>query len=181
MSSPSGVKTLYDGQHLVLRLRDGWEYAERPGITGIIAVAPVTDDGKLVLVEQYRIPVQCAVMELPAGLVGDDGPPDETLESAARRELLEETGYEAHTWRRIASGPPSPGLSTEVVTFFLATGLRKTGAGGGVDDESIIVHEVPIGGVGDWIAEKERAGFLVDPKVYIGLRFAEKHIRGGLS
>ncbi|MBX3729655.1 MAG: NUDIX hydrolase [Candidatus Sumerlaeia bacterium] len=174
---PTRIKTLYDGRFLAMRLRDGWEYAERPGITGIVAIAAVTDEGRLVLVEQYRIPVQRVVMELPAGLVGDEGPVGESLVEAARRELIEETGYDAADWQQVAVGPPSPGLSNEVVTFYLATRLTRVGEGGGVDQENILVHEVALDEVPRWIAERERRGAYVDPKIYIGLFFAGRHWR----
>lgn len=163
---------LYRGKHIWMVERLGWEFAHRPGLTGIVAIVPITPEGKLVLVEQYRIPVGAPVLELPAGLVGDDEPGGESLEDAARRELLEETGYEASRWTLLTEGPPSPGLGDEVVTFFLAEGLNKISGGGGIDDEDITVHEVPLGEVHDWLEERRRAGTLADPKIYIGLYFA---------
>ena len=81
-------------RHLQLVRRGGWEYVERPNVTGIVVIVPVTRDGELVLIEQYRVPVDRPVIELPAGLAGDvPGTEGERLEAAARRELLEETGY----------------------------------------------------------------------------------------
>ena len=74
-------------------------------------IAAVTDDERLSLVEQYRIPMQCRVLDLPAGLVGDDpGTAGEAMIDAARRELFEETGYEGTDWHFAVSGPASPGL-----------------------------------------------------------------------
>ncbi len=164
------MKELHAGRHLRLVERDGWEFVERPGVRGIVVVAAVTPGGRLLLVEQRREPVGARVVELPAGLVGDDGSPaDEPLEEAARRELLEETGWDAAGMERLAGGPPSAGVSSEVVTFFRARGLAKTGPGGGVDGEEIAVHEVPLGEVEAFLRSREAAGALVDPKVWAGL------------
>ncbi len=164
------MKELHAGRHLRLVERDGWEFVERPGVRGIVVVAAVTPGGRLLLVEQRREPVGARVVELPAGLVGDDGSPaGEPLEEAARRELLEETGWDAARMERLAAGPPSAGVSSEVVTFFRARGLAKTGPGGGVDGEEIAVHEVPLGEVEAFLRSREAAGALVDPKVWAGL------------
>ena len=87
---------------------------------------PLTDDERLVLVEQYRIPVHCRVLDLPAGLVGDDpGAAGEAMIDAARRELFEETGYEAADWRFALSGPASPGLATEIYSLFVVRGAEE--------------------------------------------------------
>jgi ADP-ribose pyrophosphatase len=114
--------------------------------------------------------LRASVIELPAGLAGDvPEDADEPLEAAARRELVEETGYEATNLERLFEGPLSAGMTTEVVTFFRATGLTKTGAGGGDGSESITVHEVPLAEADRWLAGQAAAGKLVDPKVYVGL------------
>jgi len=149
-----------------------WEYADRVGTSGAVAIVALTDDVNLVLTEQYRIPVGCRVVELPAGLAGD-GPQRaaEALAEAARRELLEETGYEARALLCLASGPPSAGLASEIVTLFKATGLRRVTAGGGDAQEQIQVHEVPLANVDQWLEERRAQGRLVDPKVYAGLYF----------
>jgi ADP-ribose pyrophosphatase len=164
---------LAEGQHLRLVRRDRWEYAERIRGTGIVVIVAVTDDGRLLLTEQHRIPVGRPVIELPAGLAGDRAEDaGEDLETAARRELLEETGYEAEAFERLTEGPPSAGLSSEVVTFLRATRPRKVGAGGGDAHEAITVHAVPLGEVPGWLDAVVRRGCLVDPKVYAGLYFA---------
>jgi ADP-ribose pyrophosphatase len=168
-------EVLGEGRHLRLVRRRGWEYAERTNAAAIVVVVAVTPDGRLLLTEQYREPVQGAVIELPAGLVGDrPGEAGEDLRTAAHRELLEETGYEAEELRALAAGPPSAGLSSEVVTFVRAAGLRRVGAGGGDEHESITVHEVPLATVPDWLEAHARAGRLVDPKVYAGLYWLER-------
>ncbi len=66
--------------------------------------------------------------------------------TAARRELIEETGYDARRFTLLAHAPTSPGLTTEVVTFFRAAGLKKVGAGGGIEGEDIVIHTVKLCG-----------------------------------
>jgi ADP-ribose pyrophosphatase len=164
------------GKYVRLVNCGGWEFVERTTSTGIVVLVAVTDERKLILVEQYRPPVDSRVVELPAGLAGDlPGEELEELATAARRELLEETGYEAQEMTYLTQGPPSAGLSTEIVTLFLARGLTKTDAGGGDDSEDIEVHEVALDAALDWLEEKAAAGALIDPKVYTGLFFAGCH------
>ena len=172
MPDPSQPTVLCDGKHIQLVRRDRWEYARRKNLTGIVAIVAVTDDGKLILVEQYRPPVGARVIELPAGLAGDvAGHETEDLAVAARRELLEETGYEAADMTRLAEGAASAGLSDEVITLFRATGLQKTGKGEGDGSEEITLHEVPLADVDGWLAHQTARGCLVDLKVYSGLYF----------
>lgn len=160
------------GKHLLLKQRNGWEYVERRKVSGIVGILAVTEDRKLLLVEQYRPALDKRVIEIPAGLAGDlEGAENEALAEAARRELLEETGYEALEMVYLTEGPASAGLSTEVITFFQARGLRKVGAGGGDISEEIIVHEVPLDAVHRWLEEKRRDGCAVDYKVYTASYF----------
>jgi ADP-ribose pyrophosphatase len=169
---------LYDGKHIQLVRRDKWEYATRKNLTGIVAIVAVTDDGKLVLVEQYRPPVGARVIELPAGLAGDvAGEESEELSAAARRELLEETGYEAEGMTEVGAGAASAGLSDEIITLFLATGLRKTGTGEGDGSEEITVHKVPVADVPGFLGKKVQEGCHADLKVYAGLFFASSRAR----
>lgn len=169
----SSRKVLARGNHLELVQQDRWEFASRPNVTGIVAIVAVTDDRKLLLIEQHRVPVGKHVIELPAGLAGDaDEHRLEPLELAARRELLEETGYEASTWRKVAEGTPSAGLSDEIITLFHATGLKKTGSGEGDGSEQITLHEIPLADVADWLSQRVQQGCMVDLKVYSGLYFA---------
>ena len=155
--------------------RKGWEYVEREGVGGIVAIVGVTGAGEAVLVSQWREPVESVVVEWPAGLAGDtEEVRGEGLEEAAARELFEETGYRAMRMRRLGEGPPSAGISSEVVTFFLAEGLERAGEGGGVAGEKIKVHAVPLSGFGEWVAAREREGWMVDPKVYAGMYWLER-------
>lgn len=163
------VKVHASGRFLRLLERDNWEYSSRANARGVVILVPVTDEGCLVLVEQYRIPVQARVIELPAGLIGDLGDADESLTTAARRELLEETGFEADQWSMLLQCPSSSGMSDEIITFMQATELRKTGPGGGDHSEDIEVHCVPIEEVASWLSDRIGAGLLVDPKIYAAL------------
>ena len=130
----------------------------------------VTPEGDLLLVEQERIPVGAPVLELPAGLVGDlPGEEGEPLERAAARELEEETGYRPTHVRQCARGPVSAGLTSEIVTFFVASGLVRVSAGGGDATENITVHAIPLPEVPAFLEAYAAAGGLVDPKIYAGL------------
>jgi ADP-ribose pyrophosphatase len=174
MDPKPGERTLYDGKYIRLVQHGKWEFARRQNTTGIVGIVAVTDDGKLLLVEQFRPPVGKAVIELPAGLAGDvEGSEGEELADAARRELLEETGYSAREMTPVASGPPSAGLSDEVITMFVARGLTKTGEGAGDGSEQITLHEVPVGEVRAFVERKAKAGMLVDLKVFAGLYFLD--------
>jgi ADP-ribose pyrophosphatase len=172
---PDEKRTIWQGKYLRLVVRGSWEYVERVNITGIVVIVAVTDDRKIVLVEQYRIPVGRNVIELPAGLVGDvPGEADEPLEAAVRRELLEETGYQAAHVERLFDGVPSPGLSDEAITFFLATGLTKVAPGGGDETEDITIHEVSLDGAAEWLFARQRAGATIDAKIFSPLYVYER-------
>lgn len=164
-----------EGKHIRLIVEGTWEYVERINVSGIVVILAVNDDNKIIFIEQHRPPVDGSVIELPAGLVGDiPGQEDEKLIDAAKRELYEETGYEAKEMTLITEGPPSAGISREIISFFQARGLNKTGDGGGDETEEIKVHEIPLNEADSWLQEKIKAGFHVDPKVFAGLYFALK-------
>jgi ADP-ribose pyrophosphatase len=172
-TGPAMKQILFSGQFLAVVREGHWEYAERVNATGAAIILAVTDDQKLLLVEQYRIPVHARTVELPAGIMGDEpGTRHESQAEAARRELLEETGYDAAHIEALTTGPASSGLASEVVTLFRATGLRRVGQGGGIGHEDITVHAVPLAEVRDWLVARSQSGVLVDPKVYAGLYFA---------
>jgi 8-oxo-dGTP pyrophosphatase MutT (NUDIX family) len=118
-------RSVFDGRLLhvfedTVRLPAGRE-ARREVVEhiGAVAVVPTADDGRVVLVRQWRHAVGRALWELPAGTRETDEPPDAT----ARRELVEETGYEASRWGDLGHGPVSPGYSSEEIWFFSAAGL----------------------------------------------------------
>ena len=161
------LECLYEGRFLRLVRRGAWEYVERVNVTGVAVLVPVTSEGEIVLVEQYRIPVRAPMVELPAGLVGDEeGFRGEEILDAANRELEEETGYRARRLQVLTTAPSSGGMTSEVVTFVLASDLSKVGPGGGVDGEDIAVHVVPLSDLQDWLGRKQAQGRLIDPKIY---------------
>jgi len=175
MTPDSETKTLYEGRHLRMVQRGGWEYVERTRSTGVVVVVPITEAGEVILVEQFRPPVEARVLEFPAGLAGDDNSREgEALEEAAHRELLEETGYEAGELEFLTEGPVSAGLSTEVITLYLARGVRRIAAGGGDGSEDIQVHVVPLREIWTWLEEHRARGVMVDAKLPGGLYFAER-------
>lgn len=178
---PNEKRTLAEGRHLRFVARNGWEFVERRNISGIVVVIGMTASGGVVLVSQWREPVQAWVVEWPAGLAGDvPGSETEALATAAKRELLEETGFAAATMEPILTGPPSPGISDEVVTFFRAKGLTRTGRGGGEAGEGVRAHVVPLSGLGDWLDAMQAKGALVDPKVFTGAYILRKEMDEGL-
>lgn len=170
---PAGRVTLGTGKFLRL-IRDGrWEIAERTNCQGAVAITAITADRRLILTEQFRPAVQAAVIDVAAGLSGDlPEQRGEALLVSAQRELLEETGYEAKTWRHLDDCPSSPGLTNEIVTHFFATDCRQTQTGGGVEHEQITVHAIPLRTIRRWLRTQTAAGKLIDPKVYAALYFA---------
>jgi ADP-ribose pyrophosphatase len=171
-------KTLYEGEFLNLVRQGQWEYVERVRATGAAIIVAVTPADELLVVEQFRIPVSARTLELPAGIIGDDPATPESHEEAAKRELLEETGWRASAISSLVTGASSSGVTSEVVTLFHATGLQKVHQGGGVAHEEITVHQVPLASVDHWLATKASEGFLVDPKLYAGLYFLNKKTPG---
>jgi ADP-ribose pyrophosphatase len=168
----------YRGRYLGIRERDHWEFATRTNASAVAALVPVTDRQELVLVEQFRIPVQAQVIELPAGLVGDLQDPEESVLTAARRELEEETGYRADRLTHLITCPSSAGLSDEMVIILLAEGLQQTGPGGGDASEDITVHRVPLATASAWLAAAMQEGKQLDPKIYAALYWLERRARG---
>lgn len=168
------TQTLASGRFLKLLKSGSWEYVERVNVRDVAVLVAVTPEEEMVLVEQYRIPVRSRMIELPAGLVGDEEAfRSESLLAAANRELEEETGYKAGRLALLARAPSSGGITSEIISFLHATDLKKVGPGGGVDNENIVVHAVPLAEVPLWLHQREREGFLLDPKIYAGLFLLE--------
>lgn len=164
------TETLHSGRFVRLMRRGTWEYAERTNAQGIVVVVAVTAAGELLLIEQHRPPVDATVIELPAGLSGDESP-DEPLAHAAARELEEETGYVCDEMVPLGEAAPSAGLVSEVYSFFLARGLRRASAGGGVAGEAIDVRLVPLAEVPAYLRAAEARGVRVAVAVYAALGF----------
>ena len=168
MSDP--VQIIAEGRFLRFAKRQNWEYVERVNVRDVAVLVPITSEDEIILVEQFRIPVQARMIELPAGLVGDEEEfREEDLLDAANRELEEETGYRAERLTLLTRAPSSGGMTSELVSFLHASGLRKVGSGGGVDGEDITVHVVPLREARRWLRGKEADGFLLDPKIHAGL------------
>lgn len=157
-------------------VREGqWEYIERNNCRGIVIILAMTDDEKVILVEQYRQPVHKKVIEFPAGLISDDPKHEkESVIGAAKRELFEETGYKAQRIVKLLTGPVSSGSSADIVTMVRAYGLKKVSAGGGDHTERIRVHAVPLNKIEHWLKQMSAKGYFVEPKVYAGLFFLTK-------
>lgn len=162
----------YEGKWIRVIKRNGWEFVERTNVTGIVAIIPITNEGNIVLVKQYREPLQKTVVEIPAGLVGDQDN-GETIETAARRELLEETGYYANTLKELGTFPVSPGISTEQLTYVIATNLEKRTDKVGVEGEQIEVFELPVQqATMELMKIAQQGDLLVDAKLFTSLLFA---------
>ncbi len=141
-----------------------WEYVKRVRSVQAAVVLALTAAGEVVLVEQYRPPLGRSAIEFPAGLVGDETEGEEALHSA-RRELFEETGYEADCWEAIGEFASSPGMVGESFHFFRATGLQRTGAGGGVGSEGITTHLVPLADIAAFLAAARARGCAIDTRL----------------
>ena len=143
-----------------VRLPDGREasreYIRHPGAA---IVLPVLDDGRLLMVRQYRYPVGAETLEFPAGKI-DAGEP--SLQTA-RRELLEETGYEAERIEFVFHVLPCVGYADERIDFYLARGLRHVGHPG-EDGEFLAAEAVSL----DTLLAAADRGELTEAKTLIG-------------
>ena len=156
---------VWQGKYVVAKTRGRWEYVSRArGIRAAVILA--IEDGHVLLVEQYRVPLGRVCLELPAGLIGDDdGAEDEPAEVAAIRELEEETGYTAAHMDDLGEYHSSPGMVSESFTLMRARGLRKVGDGGGTDSEDITVHRVPLSALPEFVAQRRALGHAVDVRI----------------
>ena len=177
MTKPYDKKTVCEGKYLRMCVQGHWEFAERTNAGAAVIIIARTPDDKLLFVEQYRIPMGRNVIEMPAGLVGDLDA-DDTLELAAKRELLEETGWQAEHVKVLIIGPTSSGLSNEQIAFVRATGLTRIHAGGGDETENITVHEVPVADAAKWLKRKKAEGYSMDPKLWAGRWLLDKNRDG---
>jgi ADP-ribose pyrophosphatase len=161
-----GAQVMWEGR-FITAVRDGeWEYVRRArGIRAAVILAE-TDQGEVVLVEQYRVPLGRSCLELPAGLIGDDdGGDDDTVEAAARRELEEETGYRAETIEVIGEFYSSPGMVSESFTLVRARGLTRVGEGGGTAGEDIAVRLVARSDIARYVEDRRASGVGIDVKL----------------
>jgi ADP-ribose pyrophosphatase len=162
----ASTELAYDGGLLRLRRDEvrlpggapAWrEYVEHPGAVMMMAFR---DDGQVLLERQFRYPMGRHYIELPAGKMEKGEPPLET----ARRELVEECGYEAADWWHMATLHPCIGYSNEVIELYGARGLRHVGAR--LDPgEHLEVFAAPVEDALEWVRE----GLIQDTKTMIGL------------
>lgn len=157
---------MWEGRFITAKKKGRWEYVGRArGIHAAVILAVDADD-HVILVDQYRVPLGKRCIELPAGLVGDhDHNAGEDPSLAAARELEEETGYHAGRMEKIGEFYSSPGMVSESFTLFRAHDLVKVGEGGGVESEDIVVHRVPLAGIGEAVARYRDQGYAIDVKV----------------
>lgn len=158
------MKPVFEGKHVLVLERANWEWVERKKGKEAVAVVAETDDGSLILTEQFRQAVNARVIDFPAGLVGDEEGSDDP-EETAKRELEEETGYSCDSVELLTKGPTSAGITSEIVSVYRARGVRKSGEGGGVGGESITVHVVPRNALKKWLHDKQEKGASIDLKV----------------
>lgn len=139
-----------------------------------VHVLAITPKDEVVLVRQFRPPVRKHVIELPAGLCDDI---NECPEDAARRELLEETGFTVEEMALVFSGTISPGITNEIYNLFIATNAEMAGTGGGVGNEAIEVFLKPRHRLMEYLIDESLAGdSLVDSKIPTALMLAESFL-----
>lgn len=162
-------EVMWTGRFITARKRGKWEYVGRArGIHAavILAIDEAPDGRHVLLVDQYRVPLGRRCIELPAGLVGDEEE-GEDASLAAARELEEETGYRPGHLESLGQFYSSPGMVSESFSLFRAYDLVKTGEGGGVEGEDILVHRVPLATLPDHIADWRAQGYAMDVKLLL--------------
>lgn len=163
MSEP--IETPWEGRFIAVKQQGKWEYVSRTrGIQAAVILA--IDDGAVILVEQFRVPLGQRCLELPAGLVGDEDE-GESVETSAARELEEETGYRPARVENLGFFYSSPGMVSEGFTLVRASELTRVSDGGGVAGEDITVHRVPLAGIVDFVAAKRAEGVAMDVKMLL--------------
>ena len=168
----ASTKEIFDGRilHVVddtVTLPNG-KNASRELIrhVGAVCIVPVTDDGKIVVERQFRYPIDEIITEIPAGKL--DSKEEDPL-SAAKRELKEETGYEADEWISLGHFYPAPAYSDEKIYIYLAKGLRK-GQRHLDEDEFLDIIEVPL----DELVDAVMNGEIPDCKSQMGILKAKR-------
>lgn len=167
------IDTLFETRWLGVYRIGHWDFVRRPDSDQCVGILAVTGEREVLLVEQFRIPLQRCTIELPAGIVGDEEEHrGEALAETARRELLEETGYAAGNMDLLATTPTSSGMTSEFLSLFHATDLKRETVGGGVAGEDIRVHSVPLSEIDGWLKKREAEGLVIDIKIHAALRLA---------
>lgn len=166
-------ETLFETRWIRMHRIGHWDFVVRPQSPTCVGILAITPEDEILLVEQFRIPLQKRVIEVPAGIVGDE--PEflgESLAGTAARELLEETGYRAGRIEPLIATPTSAGLTSEMIHLFHATELVREHAGGGTGTEEIIVHHVPLTRLRGWLKEQEQQDKVIDFKIHAALWLA---------
>jgi ADP-ribose pyrophosphatase len=167
-----GSRRAYEGRVISVRLdevempsgrRLVYEIVEH---RGAVVMVPVTADGRVLMVRQFRQAVGRELLELPAGTI-EKG---ETLDACARRELAEEVGQAAGRWERLLSFFPSPGVLTEEMHVFLARDLRPMTAAR--EEEDLRVDAMPLGEA----RRRIDSGEIRDAKSIIGILTASPRL-----
>ncbi len=159
------AETPWQGKYIKVRKQGTWEWVSRTrGVSAAVILA--VDQGHVLLVEQFRVPLGRKCLELPAGLIGDEQH-GEDVHEAARRELEEETGYRAARMVDLGRFHASPGMSSEGFRLLRAEELTKVGEGGGVAGEDIVVHRIPLGEAPAFVARKRAEGLAMDVKLLL--------------
>ncbi|MCS7215346.1 MAG: NUDIX hydrolase [Thermodesulfovibrio sp.] len=154
-----------------------WEAVERINCNGIVIVIPITRDREFVFIRQFRPIIGGYVIEFPAGL----NDKKESLIEVAKRELIEETGYTSDEFVFLAEGPVSSGLSSEVITVFIAKNVRKA-----PDDliknyppdetENIEVMKIPVDEALERLHKFREEGYYLDLKIFGFIELAKKFL-----
>ncbi len=138
---------------------------------GAVAVVPLLDDGRVVMVRQYRAPIDRLLLEIPAGLRDVAG---EDPQVTAARELAEETGLGAERFEWLCEFHNSAGCSDETIVIYLATGLQPVDLDRqGVEEQHMTIEQVALDDLDDLVARGE----LTDAKSIIGLSLVRRHPR----
>jgi len=165
MSEEDIEEIVWQGKFVTAKRKGKWEYVSRSrGIKAAVILA--VEDGHVLLVEQYRVPLGRNCVELPAGLIGDETEGEDPLE-AAGRELEEETGYRAAKLESLGEYYSSPGMVSESFTLVRASGLAKVGDGGGTDGENITVHRVALSELKQFLETKRAENIGVDVRLLL--------------
>lgn len=153
----------------LVKTPEGYEYTRRKKDQEAVVIAALTEDGQVILISQDRPPVNSRVLEFPAGLVE----PNEAPLVGAKRELLEETGYESSDWLFMGNFPTSPGMSAELINFYVALNCKKVSDKIGVDGEQIEVHLFDLDTIGAALNDvrKNVQGMKISLKVFTGVFF----------